>query len=191
MPRYEVVGFGRETGRKRVRIYEAKNKEDVIMMAASEGTIVDMSKIRILPESPATERQLEYAKNLGIKIPKDATKSEMTKLISQAVEKEMTNKDDDREGTVVKEITNEDGSIEGYSFRLGDFYISFSSKRLTVGGPDEQIKSIIGKRFLEHIKTQEFQKILSDFLTGEEPNQINNAESKLIKILGIPPKTLP
>ena len=100
MPRYEVVGFGRETGRKRVRIYEAKNKEDAIMMAASEGTIVDMSKIRILPESPATEPQLEYAKNLGIKLPKNATKSELTKLISQAVEKEITNKDEGREGTV-------------------------------------------------------------------------------------------
>jgi hypothetical protein len=188
MPRYEIVGFGRETGRKRVRIYEAKNKEDVIMMAASEGTIVDMSKIRILPESPATERQLEYAKNLGIKIPKKATKSEMTKLISQAVEKETINNYESVKDNAVEEITNDDESIKGYGLRLGDFYISFSNKELAVEGPDEQIRSIIGKRFLEHIKTQEFQKILCVFLKGEEPNQVNKAESKLIKILGIPRK---
>jgi hypothetical protein len=191
MPRYEVVGFGRETGRKRVRIYEAKNIEDVVMMAASEGTIVDMSKIRILPESPATEQQLEYAKNLGIKIPKNATKRELTKLISQAVEEEMTNKDKNIEGTVEKEIASEDESTESYGFRLGDFYISLSSKILSVEGPDEQIRNIIGKRFLELIKTQEFQKILIRFLKGEDSNQINEAENKLIKILGIPPKTLP
>jgi hypothetical protein len=191
MPRYEVVGFGRETGRKRVRIYEAKNKEDVIMMAASEGTIVDMSKIRILPESPATEQQLEYAKNLGIKIPKNATKRELTKLISQAVEEEMTNKDKNIEGAVEKEIASEDEGTEGYGFRLGDFYISLSSKILSVEGPDEQIRNIIGKRFLELIKTREFQKILTSFLKGEDSNQIDEAENKLIKILGIPPKTLP
>jgi hypothetical protein len=173
MPRYEVVGFGRETGRKRVRIYEAKNKEDAIMMAASEGTVVDVNKIRILPESPATERQIEYAKNLGIKIPQNATKSELTKLISQVVE---------------KETINEDESTEDCGFRLGDFYISFSTKSLSVEGPDEQISNIIGKRFLKLIKTQEFQKILSSFLEGEEPNQTNEAENKLIKILGIPRK---
>ena len=191
MPRYEVVGFGRETGRKRIRIYEAKNIEDVVMMAASEGTIVDMSKIRILPESPATEQQLEYAKNLGIKIPKNATKRELTKLISQAVEEEMTNKDKNIEGAVEKEIASEDESTEGYGFRLGDFYISLSSKILSVEGPDEQIRNIIGKRFLELIKTREFQKILTRFLKGEDSNQIDDAENKLIKILGIPPKTLP
>jgi len=191
MPRYEVVGFGRETGRKRVRIYEAKNKEDVIMMAASEGTIVDMSKIRILPESPATEPQLEYAKNLGIKIPENATKTELTKLISDAVEKEMTSEDDDVESTVEKEITNEDESTERYGFRLGDFYISFSGKILSIEGPDEQIRNTIGKRFSELIKTKKFQKILVDFLKGEESNQISKAENKLIKMLGIPPKTLP
>jgi len=27
MPRYEIIGFGRETKRKRVRIYEVKDKK--------------------------------------------------------------------------------------------------------------------------------------------------------------------
>ena len=92
MPRYEVVGLGRETGRKRVRIYEARNKEDAIMMAASEGIVVDTSKIRILPESPATERQIEDAKDLDIKIPKGITKNELSKLINQAEDEDWPTK---------------------------------------------------------------------------------------------------
>lgn len=92
MPRYEIVGYGRETGRKRVRIYEAKNEEDAIMMAASEGTIVDTQKIKILPDMPATENQIEYAKDLDIKIPKNATKKELTKLISLAVDEDWPTK---------------------------------------------------------------------------------------------------
>jgi len=55
VPRYEVVGFGRKTGRKRVCIYEANNHEDVITMAANQGIIVDVNKIRLLPESTKTE----------------------------------------------------------------------------------------------------------------------------------------
>lgn len=106
----------------------------------------------------------------------------MTKLISQAVEKEITNE---------KEVTNENESRDIHGFRLGDFFISLTTKRLFIEGPDKQIGNMIGKRFLKLIKTQEFQKILDDFLKGEEPEQINNAENKLIKILGIPPKTLP
>jgi len=53
-------------------------------MAASEGIIVDMSKIKILPELPPTERQIGYAKYLGIKISKNITKTELSALIEQA-----------------------------------------------------------------------------------------------------------
>ena len=92
MPRYEIVGFGRETGRKRVRIYEAKDEEDAILMAAADGTIVDTQKIKILPDAPATESQIEYAKDLDIKIPKGVTKKELSKLISQAEDEDWPRK---------------------------------------------------------------------------------------------------
>lgn len=92
MPRYEVVGFGRETGRKRVRIYETKDKEDAIITAASEGIIVDMDQIRILPEPPPTERQIEYAKAFGIEMPKNVTKVQLSELISEAEDEDWPTK---------------------------------------------------------------------------------------------------
>jgi len=107
MPRFEVVGIGRETGRKRVRIYEAKDEEDAIMMAASDGTVVDKKKIRILPESPPTEPQIIYAKKLGIKIPKNATKAELSRLIDKEVEEDWPANDEatqERENRKVQTI---------------------------------------------------------------------------------------
>jgi len=88
MTRFEITGVGRSTGRKRVRIYEAKDQEDAIMMAASDGTVVETDKIRILPEPPATEAQLAYAKDLDIKIPKNPTKAQLSILINRAVEED-------------------------------------------------------------------------------------------------------
>lgn len=88
MPRFEIIGVGRSTGRKRVRIYEAKDQEDAIMMAASDGTVVETDKIKILPEPPATEAQLVYAKDLDIKIPKNPTKAQLSRLINTAVEED-------------------------------------------------------------------------------------------------------
>jgi len=88
MPYFEIVGYGRETGRKRVRTYHAKNQEDAILMASADGTIVQMDKIRQLPEpppEPATAAQISYAKDLGIKFSPDVSKIEMSLLISKAV----------------------------------------------------------------------------------------------------------
>ena len=89
MPYFEIVGYARGTGRKRVRSYHAKNQEDAILMASADGTIVQMDKIRQLPEAPpepATAAQISYAKDLGIKFSPDVSKAEMTGLISRAVE---------------------------------------------------------------------------------------------------------
>lgn len=90
MPRYEIVGVGRETGRKRTHVFTAKNQEDAIMMASSEGTIVDTGKTVQLPEpppEPATERQVSYAKSLGVNFHDDISKDDMSILIAEAVEK--------------------------------------------------------------------------------------------------------
>ena len=88
MPHFEITGVGRSTGRKRVRIYEAKDQEGAIMMAASDGTVVETDKIRILPEPPATEAQIAYAEDLDIKMPQNVTKAQLSVLISKAVEEE-------------------------------------------------------------------------------------------------------
>ena len=82
MPRFEVVGIGRETGRKRVNIYNAADKEAAIAIASAEGTIVEVDKIRQLPEMPATDAQKEYAKSLEIEFPPDIGKIEISQLIN-------------------------------------------------------------------------------------------------------------
>ena len=86
MPQFQVVGIGKITGRKRKRIYEAEDIDSAIMMAADDGTIVEVGKTEILPEPPATERQIEYAKDLGIKIPKNTDIKELSFMISAAVD---------------------------------------------------------------------------------------------------------
>lgn len=81
MPRFEVVGIGRETGRKRVKIYDAVDKEAAIMAAASEDTIVDVAKTKQLPDVPATEPQKQYAESLTIEFPANIGKVEISRLI--------------------------------------------------------------------------------------------------------------
>ncbi len=50
MVRFEITGFGRETGKEYVKIYEAKSKEEAIMKASDDGIIVQTDKIINLPE---------------------------------------------------------------------------------------------------------------------------------------------
>jgi hypothetical protein len=64
MPEFEVHGFGRETGRRRKRIYFAINEDAAINMASEDGTITE-SVIRLQPTA-ASDRQKAYAKALGI-----------------------------------------------------------------------------------------------------------------------------
>ncbi|MDD5134260.1 MAG: hypothetical protein PHP01_02460 [Phycisphaerae bacterium] len=97
MPRFEVVGIGRETGKKRVRIYEVADQESAITAAAADGTVVDVGKIRQLPEIPASESQKQYAKSLGIDFPSDISKIEISRLIDkksdESYNEEMTDDD--------------------------------------------------------------------------------------------------
>ena len=84
MPRYQITGIGRETNRKRVRVYEANNQEDAFEKASKDGTIVDVDATKVLPDLPPTEGQLYHAKQLGINCPKGITKSELSSLIDEA-----------------------------------------------------------------------------------------------------------
>lgn len=92
MSKFEIVGYGRETGRKRVRTYDAETQEDAMEMASSDGTIVEYNKVRKLPEPPATDRQLKYARDLGIKIPRKPTKTQLSELIQTAIDDDMPSK---------------------------------------------------------------------------------------------------
>lgn len=84
MPKFLVVGIGQETGRKRQRTFEAKDEARARSLAEADGTIVESAQK--LPDDPPTEKQLAYAKDLGISIPPGATKEEVSDLLDVHLE---------------------------------------------------------------------------------------------------------
>jgi TM2 domain-containing membrane protein YozV len=90
MPRFEIVGIGRETGKSRKRVYTAENREAAIMAAAANGTIVEVDKIRQVPDIviPATDAQKEYATILGIKFSDKTTVNEMSGMLDCQIHRE-------------------------------------------------------------------------------------------------------
>jgi hypothetical protein len=86
MPNYEIKGKGKDTGRKRKRIYAAINELEATRLAEVDGTLVD--EITEIPPEPPTEKQLEYARDLGILIPANATKEDVSDLISLKVDRD-------------------------------------------------------------------------------------------------------
>ncbi|CAM3576527.1 hypothetical protein [Halomonas lysinitropha] len=86
MPKYQVRGTGKESGRSRTRTYTAKDEISARKMAETNGTAVD--GIEELPPEPPTERQIAYAKDLGIRIPAEATKDELSDLLSCKVDED-------------------------------------------------------------------------------------------------------
>jgi hypothetical protein len=84
MPKYTVKGVGRDTGRRRRPVVEAKNEAHARELAEADGTLVE--SIERLPEEPATDAQLAYARDLGISFPDGATKHELSDLLSAHLE---------------------------------------------------------------------------------------------------------
>ncbi|HXK29887.1 MAG TPA: hypothetical protein VJ646_16705 [Candidatus Binatia bacterium] len=79
MPTFRVTGRGRDTGRKRQQQYVAADEARAKDLAEAEGTSVE--SIERLPDAPPTERQLAYAKDLGISVPVDASIEDVSDLI--------------------------------------------------------------------------------------------------------------
>jgi len=86
MPSYEIKGKGKDAGRKRRRIYSATNETEARQLAEDDGTLVEA--VTELPPEPPTERQLDYARDLGISIPANATKNDLSDLISLKVDRD-------------------------------------------------------------------------------------------------------
>lgn len=86
MPSYEIKGTGKDTGRKRRRIYTAPNEAGAKQLAEADGTLVE--GITEIPLHPPTQRQLDYARDLGISIPANATKDDLSDLISLKVDRD-------------------------------------------------------------------------------------------------------
>lgn len=89
MNNYEVIGVGKETNRKRKKVYRAETEDVAKALAEKDGTLVE--SINLLPPEPATDRQLSYAKDLGINIPNGPTKDQISYLISSKTETPASN----------------------------------------------------------------------------------------------------
>ena len=85
MPRFQLTGIGRETLRKRVKIYDADDLEHALQLASNAGTIVEVNKTKILPDPSATEKQIRYATELGLRFPNSISKKDMIDLLSNAL----------------------------------------------------------------------------------------------------------
>lgn len=86
---YQIIGKGRDTGRKRKKIYFAENEIDAKQQAENDGTLIDeIIEIPLPAPEPATEKQLSYADALGIDIPDNPTKLQLMALIDLKVNKD-------------------------------------------------------------------------------------------------------
>lgn len=89
MPKYEITGKGKDTGRKRRRTYFARNEIIARQLAEKDGTVVEeVVELPPPPLEPPTEKQLEFAKELGISIPPNTTKDDLSFLITLKVDRD-------------------------------------------------------------------------------------------------------
>nr|BAJ06900.1 hypothetical protein [uncultured bacterium] len=86
MPSYEIHEKGKDTGRKRHRVYSAPTEEDATKLAEADGTSVEA--VSEIPPEPPTERQISYARDLAISVPSNATKDDLSDLISLKIDRD-------------------------------------------------------------------------------------------------------
>lgn len=84
MSYYEIKGKGKDSGRNRRRIYFARDEASARRLAEGDGTVVD--EVNEIPPDPPTERQLNYARDLRITVPENATKDDVSALITIKVD---------------------------------------------------------------------------------------------------------
>jgi hypothetical protein len=82
---YEVRGVFSQTKRKRRTIIHAKSSRQATLKATEQGFIEPIEIVEIPHESP-TERQITYAIDLGIHIPQDASKEDVSALLSRKLD---------------------------------------------------------------------------------------------------------
>lgn len=79
MPKFQVVGIGRESGRGRKKTYRANNEEQARGLAEADNMVV--REVFRLPPEPPTEDQLLNASELGISVPSGIGSEELSSLI--------------------------------------------------------------------------------------------------------------
>jgi hypothetical protein len=84
MPHFDVVGEGIKTNRRRHKRYLANDEHHVRKLALQDDTRV--ITITLVEPGPPTEKQLAYARDLGLSFSSDVTINEMGNLLSRAQE---------------------------------------------------------------------------------------------------------
>lgn len=80
MPNFEAKGKHYETGKMLHRTYQVPTETEALHRALADGMIVE--DIRLAPDEPPTDKQLAYAKDLGINIPPSMIKDEISDAIA-------------------------------------------------------------------------------------------------------------
>jgi len=88
MPRYKISGDSKATGRRRSRVYDAATLDDALNLAYADEIIVDLEAIEEVAAEPATERQIQAARNLKIPLPPNTTKDQAAVLINCVIEQQ-------------------------------------------------------------------------------------------------------
>ncbi len=87
MPFFDVFDTRKQTNRKATKRYKAKDEEHAKLLAENDGIVPE--NVTELVSSPATERQLKFAKDLGLSFPENITVEEMSHLISRKVDDDL------------------------------------------------------------------------------------------------------
>jgi hypothetical protein len=88
--RFSVRGINQESGRKKTITLDVPNNTTPYALVLQQKTLNEPLEINEIPFRPPSDRQLEYAHDLGIKIPKDVCLEDVTALISFAVDSDST-----------------------------------------------------------------------------------------------------
>jgi len=85
---FEVDGLGRESGRRRHRIYKAADEGAARMMAFKDGTVIEtIHELPPDPPEPATDKQKIYAAALAIDFSPGISKDRISELIDAHFDK--------------------------------------------------------------------------------------------------------
>ncbi|WP_146164914.1 hypothetical protein [Desulfonatronum sp. SC1] len=95
MPRFEIIGTGKETGRKRKRIYFAFDEHIARKNAEDDGTVVE--EIKLLPYNPPTEQQIELAAKHNIDISSGTNENDVADIINAKFKNEILSKKEDKD----------------------------------------------------------------------------------------------
>ena len=96
--RFKVIGVGRDTRRRRVRIYNAISERHARRMAASDDTEVDL--VEEIQPLPPTARQIEVARELGVLSPEYESRESLKQMVLAA----KSQKDSERMSPTQKQL---------------------------------------------------------------------------------------